>query len=292
MVRIIVISPIKKPISYRLHSKFLSKLSLYSNCKVINAFSKKKGIIIPIEKIIEKYNPNIIILHTHNKHLYGYLKNVNILKIMIAVDYHKKNRLPFYKSNKFDLIVHRGYINEKIDYPHFWLPFSVDLNIFKPNKNKINKICFTGSIGKIYKQRIYAINKLQSENLIDNLGKTYNNYPNIINKYIGCLSSAELNSPYAKAFEIAACESALLTPTFFNIQKFFPSNAYFLYDKSNINKIAKFIINNNDIVKYKTSLLKNDIINLHTDEKRIYELYLNIINFMKGNSLIHKWEIE
>ena len=116
----------KNKVSSRINLDFINLLSNYFNYEVIPVFNRKtKKVFVSPDKIKEK-KPDIVICHTHNNLLNGYLKNLNCLKVMVAVDLYKQKDFSFYENNNFDLIVHRSYFDKEIPFKSVWIPYSVN----------------------------------------------------------------------------------------------------------------------------------------------------------------------
>jgi len=285
------------PLNYRLHLGFLEKLEKVCDYESIVAYDKKeKKILITPDKIVSKYKPDIVICNAHSPILEGYFRKMSCLKVMIAVDTHKHDRLPFYKSNNFNLILNRGYFDDSIEFPRVWFPFSVDHNEFYPTKERrIKRIGFVGTYKPgIYKQRRNAINKLDKEGLLINGGKIIGeDYSKFLRKHIGILSPIVIkNGPHAKLFEIMASGTLALVSNFEGKSILFKPNDFVVYKKdcSNVVEKAKWILNNSKQSKEIAINGLKTIKERHTDDIRIKELYGHLNNMLEGKELVERWK--
>jgi len=307
MRKILTIYSFNNPYHYnrRLHYDFISKLCNWSEHKIV-----LKKDIKNIGKLYSDYKPDVIIQYAQRYFEAGHRNHLNLpnfpcLKVLILVDAHKTKKKKFDQKfayiNSYDLVVQRGvYTDKRIKCPSVWLPFSADENVFTPMEydKKINKIGFAGTFDSyVYKQRREAISKLNANSLlVYNKNKsriTGDAYPNFLRNYIGCLTSTELNSPHAKAFEIMASGSVLLTPPFVGEKELFGENSFVKYapDCSDIVEKAKWIIDNPDESKEIIDNAYKIFKGRHTDIIRAKELFLNIRGLLTGKSLVKRWGI-
>lgn len=298
----------------RINVDFVSKLGSIERCEhvLIEAYSKReKKILRTAKNIYEEHKPDVMILHSQHALLHGYLKDIPCLKACISVDFYKlvrSGRLNYYSNNNFDLVVHRSFYdenaNEKIGLPSFWLPFSADEKDFYPlkakrRKRRIKKIGFAGSFkAKVYSQRKMAIDKLQRADLIDFKKETKGRiigpeYAEFLRNHVACLSSSEIKSPHGKNFEIMASGSALLVAPFYGHEELFgeydPCMMFYKDDCSDIVERAKVLIEDED---QRESICNNAlkcILENHTDDLRIRELYENLERMLTGKELVKKW---
>lgn len=153
-------------------------------------------------------------------------------KIIIEEDYQYETESGHkWYTEHFDLLINRHKSNHTIASSRGgikceWMPFSVDVNTFKPSKeidfcedrrnksNRINKVCFLGnSDHEIYSDRREAIGLLEAEGLIDNFGasRTNDEYIKTLQSYKMALcgvSTCDLTP--SKIFEIVACGAFLV----------------------------------------------------------------------------------
>ena len=287
----------------RLHYDFISNLSNFSEHKII--LKKNIG---NINVVCKKYKPDAIIHYAQRYFEQGHRNYLNLpnfpcLKVLILVDAHKlkKNKVgqKFEYINSYHFVVQRGtYTDKRIKCPSVWLPFSADENIFVPIEydKKIKKIGFAGTLNStIYKQRRTAVSKLNANNLLvyqkDGSRIIGDAYTEFLKKYVGCLTSTELNSPHGKTFEIMGSGSVLLTSPFYGEKELFGDNTFVKYkaDCSDIVEKAKWIIDNPEESKEISDNAYKIFKERHTDKLRAEELFLNIENLLTGKSVIKKW---
>jgi hypothetical protein len=220
-------------------------------------------------------------------------QNTNAIKILIEDDYHKYRKSEWFAKNNIDIILHRqksNVIRGEGDLPnikHLWFPFSVDTQIFKPNFfiDRINKVCFVGSVDKknyVYQYRINASNLLEKNNLLDNAHQLYEtNYITCLQSYASHLCCSSIyNIDCAKMFEIMGSGSILLIDDCHNgIKDLFDDNCYVTYkrDYSDLISKAKLILDNKQLQNYIVQNGLQCIKNKHTHQIRCQEL----INFLE-----------
>lgn len=275
----------------------------------------KGELLLSPKKLCRKYRPNIVICHEHDRVFdYGFFNKLSskVLKVMIAVDLWKLFNLdsekcrPFYKNNRFDLIFHRHWMSKKykreiskeLQAPLIWWPYAVDYTEFSNFQNlgkRDNKIAFVGTSDPkwVYWQRNEAIRKLEENHLLVNYGrKPGEQYPKILGNHSVVLNSSELYSPYGRVFEILASKTVPLTPPFGGRDKLFSKDCTieYKYDCSDVAEKGLEAIKNPDWVKELASNGYKEILEKHTFDKRVWELWNNIIQYYKGKSLKWKWE--
>ena len=285
------------PLYYRNNFGFLKKLEKVCECIPVVVYDKKKNkIFFTAKEVFNKYKPDVMICHAHSPVLEGYLHKISCLKVILAVDIHKHDRNPFYKSNGFNLILKR-YDDRKIKFPHVWFPFSVDELEFYPTDNKrIKKIGFIGTYKpKVYERRRKAITKLSNEDLLNNGGKIIGEgYSEFLRRYVGILSPNDVdNGPHAKLFEIMASGTLALTSNFDGKSILLKPNDFVVYKKdcSDVVEKAKWILNNPEQSKEIAINGLKTIKERHTNDIRIKELYGHLKNMLEGKKIEHKWEI-
>jgi len=157
----------------------------------------------------------------------------------------------------------------------------------------IKKVGFVGTWKpKVYNQRQKAIELLSKKGLIDNYGRTGPiKCPDILRKYRIMLNSNELNSPYAKVFEIIKSGSLLLSPRFNGTKRLLLDNLYAKYknDCSNIMKIAKYYLNNESESKDLINRSEEIVKNYHTHSKRIIEFKKILENLYNEDRIEEIW---
>lgn len=211
------------------------------------------------------------------------LHRENCPKIVLEEDYHYEINDDWYFEKGFNAIFQRHLTNVKDGkVKNYWVPFSVDVDKFKYNlNNRINKICFAGSISPPYPDRIYACAELNNNKLIDIFSsrqKVGDSYVECLQKYIAHLSgSSSYMICCAKNFEIMSCGSLLFTNNFPGLSFLFPKDTYKIWNEHNLIDEARFILNNPEYVKETTKKALTTILEKHTHEIRISE----IIKLMK-----------
>ena len=298
--------------NYRINIGFLKKLSKY--CDFISIEGYGKGITLWNAKTLyDMHKPDVMILGAHADCLTSYFAEVPCLKVMVAVDYMKmalRGNLYWYHSNKFDLVIHRGYYDKEmfdrnVGIPSTWLPYSADDKVFYPTKvPKVNKVGFVGTTGigtKYYKQRQEAIKSLDEAGLIEYSKERIvgSEYPKALRKYTAYLTDtklgrSEIYSPHAKAFEIMASGSILLTSPFGNMDLFFSgkdSMVTYKNDCSDIVSKAKELLEDKDRAEEIAINGHKDFLEKHTDELRVKELYGHLKNLLEGREVENKWMI-
>ena len=210
-------------------------------------------------------------------------------KILMEGDYHAKAK--WHLDGKIDAFILRHksqFIKCQKDYSLkkcFWLPCSVDTEVFKPNTqyNRKELIFYLGTLNKkVYPYRYEAHKILQEKNLI-NSGRIFEQaYIKNLQSYICHLSgSSYFHIDPSKNFEIMASGSVLFTneDNKSGIKDLFPQNSYCTYkslDSSDVEKKAHKILND---YGYRQSLIQNAlkcIKEKHTHQIRAREL-INII---------------
>lgn len=210
-------------------------------------------------------------------------------KILIDEDMHYEDNTDWIKSANIDLILQRHYSNVKrfkdIDKHNlrcFWHPFSVDVELFKPdNRERVNKIAMASSVShEIYIWRKMLMDKLVPLELMEDYAeqrKIGNDYIETLKSYVatGCGSSIYDIGP-AKMFEIMASGSLLFTDDnpkcgmyqLFDIKNMICYNR----DGSDMIEKARWILNNPEEVKQMTLRARKEIEKKHSHEVRIKEL--------------------
>jgi len=210
----------------------------------------------------------------------GFVESNAIPKVVIEEDAHYETDGKWYKEVGINLLLQRHYSQSIRNWgvKTLWHPFSVDESIFKPNRDRINKVCFAGSITTPYPERRKICNILSSERLID----VFESSQKIERGYIECLQnySIHLSTPSiyditaAKNFEIMSSGSVLMTPKFSGIDILFPNNSYceIALDGSNVISKAQELLLNQE---YRAEVSKNGrecILQRHTNRIRTEEL--------------------
>jgi len=272
--------------NYRINIGFINKLSTLCDYIPIQAYNKD-SLVYTAKELYEQYKPDAMLLLAHSEVLRGYLKDIPCLKVMIAVDFHKivkRNNYSWYKDNGFDLVLFRGIYNKTLFDKHIgvasvWLSYSADEKEFYPrNWNVVDRIGFAGTTSTTsYAQRRTAIEKLTEADLIDNGGKIVgNDYPMFLRSHISMLtdtaiSDSGINSPHAKAFEIMASGSVLLSPPMDS--DIITNYVCYKGDCSDVVEKSQYILENKDRAREMASNAYDEFRDKHTDIIRIRELF-------------------
>jgi len=250
----------------------------------------------------EIYKFDVIILNTKSRAFSNYSPHTGVAegcwlpkglfefecpKVVIEEDYHYEKNDNWYIENGFELVIQRHYNNyliqkrrEKINTT--WLPFSVNVDIFKPNPNirKRNVIAFAGNNPiSVYPNRYHATRLLEHTHLINNFGSKLRGkaYIECLQQYVAHLSCSSIyNITPAKMFEIMACGSVLFTNDNDNygLKYLFDNNSFVTYkeDYSNVASRAKYLLNNPEFTAKIANNGLKEIHAKHTDEIRTEQL--------------------
>jgi hypothetical protein len=204
--------------------------------------------------------------------------------------------MTWYQQQNIDLILQRHYsqsLRQDV-VPMRWLPFSVDVDVFKPH-HKTTRIPMVGFAGSsncaAYQIREKACNELNKHGLVRVFNgpskRTGMAYVECLQQYlahISCSSTYRLST--AKMFEIMASGSVLLTNRNPDLELLFPAGSYCAYkdDCSDVVDIAKRLIAN----PIESDLIASDgrdaIFSKHTHVIRIRQL-LDIIKELQHSKL-------
>jgi len=318
-----------KKFSARLHLGFLQMLQEYCEYRFISG----QEVLDDPSKFAQtcrREKPDIIILYDSHAPRgretlfpHNFFTNIPCKKVMIEVDFWKKSGakghpqkpkwggLSWYSSNKFDLIIRRGCFNgasSVLGIPSVWLPFAASDEFYPSARRKIQKVGFAGAYKYrknmtseivAYAQRRKAIKQLSDVGLLDRCKKcrtlegSRNIYPRFLRNHVLGLTSAEVRSIHAKAFEIMASGAVLLTPPFKYSQTLFGSKqCYVEYqpDCSNIVERTFDILGNLQKQKQIAENAVNIINERHRSHHRIAELYNHLERLMCGQEIINVWE--
>lgn len=259
-----------------------------------------------MKDLYEKYNFDIIIVAGKNRTYYTSIEEKSWLpldfatypcyKILIEPDFHKYREDDWFFQNNIGAILHRHNSNviraeEYLpEINHYWFPYSVDTDIFKPsNKKRSNEICFVGNNrAKAYQFRKQAINLLKENNLLNFQGiKLETDYLDVLQDYTVFLNGASIyNIDNMKAFEILASGGVLLTNNAQNEFKTLFKKAYVTYknDFSDIIKVATKLLNNPHLQEKLSKMGRDIICKKHTNKIRCKEL----LKIIKSELRIHK----
>lgn len=185
-----------------------------------------------VPRLVEKYKPELVVCQ-HPRHCQQYTgwRDVNVLKIALAVDYFPRNRKwksAFLKVNGFDLTLfpERFMVewakSESLNAE--WLPFAVDTKVFKPlevSKRYHAMVCFSAHTDE-YPNRKAVYESVVSMNsyhpvfalaLFNNKDKIYHeDYIRLINQSsLAVTSNDKWGSVNLKHLEYMACGTPMLT---------------------------------------------------------------------------------
>jgi hypothetical protein len=214
-------------------------------------------------------------------------------KIVIEEDYHYETTDAWYLENGVDLILQRHHSQSlrQEQVPMRWLPFSVDVNVFKPGPGdhaRILKVGFAGSSnGNAYRMRESACRELNKHNLVCVFsGKSRmigRNYVKCLQHYIAHISCSSIfNLSTAKMFEIMSSGAVLMTNQNDDLPLLFPEGSHCVYrrDGMDVVDVAKSIINDRPNAMRIARRGREAILARHSHEIRIKEL-LGIIQELK-----------
>jgi hypothetical protein len=231
-------------------------LDTYYEKYIVRPYSEKTT----LQDLKNMFNFDVLILSNKNRIFYKNnnlidknFKTLDCVKISIEGDFHQHRTNPIWFDNGICAIFHRHknsvLLGKKLlpQLKHFWLPCSVDTNVFYPkNTNRINKIAFIGHYDKA--------NKILSLPLIKKYlgfcGTRYDNeYIDILQKYKIYLNySYNTSIDNARAFEILASGGILLTNQCNNgFQDLFGEQSFFTYENNDIIAKINFILNNKNL---------------------------------------------
>lgn len=209
-------------------------------------------------------------------------------KVLLEEDFHYEDNTNWLNDVHIDIVLQRHFSNverfknvDKYNIKCFWFPFSVDINLFKPNNLKrLNKISMTGSVtNHVYPCRKMIIDKLSREGLLAEFkGRIiYNDYIKNLQSHLSHASCSSIFSVNpAKMWEIMASGSLLFTDdnSSSGIYELFDKDTFLCYNKDGSDLIQKatWVVNNLDEVKNMTLKARNQIEEKHSHEVRIKEL--------------------
>jgi len=256
--------------------------------------------------ILKLFNPDVILCSLYNTTcldwIPDYIYKSNIPVAVVEEDHYTENGLFSFEKdilrnyNKFDLIIRRHYYNEEQNFNSVWWPFAANTDEFFNDNSieRMNLIFFAGSTGTpYYSIRRNAINKLSVAELIESYSRV-SNYPEVLRAFTGALSCAggEIHTPMAKAFETMLSGTALLTNSMYNDKILFgDKKCYFEYkdDCSDIVEQAYVMLSNKKLVAEVTKNAIEIVIERHTDECRIKELYDILKALVAGKDIPKMW---
>jgi len=278
---------------------------------------------INLSHIYELFNFDVIVLNTKSR-MFDYYNphtdesrdcwlpmDLNYYpkpKVVLEEDYHYEKNDNWYKEIRSSLVIQRHFNNYKIQKERgqvktFWLPFSVDTDIFKPNYsiNRKNLICFSGNKpAHVYPFRHKACEILKTagistfidfdKDVPDSLRYSNNNiikdfdckmkeqdYIKCLQDYVCHLNGSSIyNVTPAKMFEIMSSGSVLFTNENdeYGLKELFDEESYVTYkeDFSDIVIKANRIIKDTSYTKQVAEKGLKCIKERHTKEIRIKEM--------------------
>jgi hypothetical protein len=211
-------------------------------------------------------------------------EHADVPRIVIEEDYHYEKDDIWYREQNIDLILQRHYsqsLRQDV-VPMRWLPFSVDVDVFKPNDEipRIPMIGFAGSSNcSAYQIRERACNELNKHRLVRVFNgpsrRTGMGYVECLQQYLGHIScSSTFRLSTAKMFEIMASGSVLLTNRNDDLPLLFPDNTYCPYsdDGTDVVKTAQSLIDDPGYAKNIADLGRKCILERHSHQIRINQL--------------------
>lgn len=210
-------------------------------------------------------------------------------KILLDEDSHYETDNDWIKEVGIDIIFQRHLSNVtrfnaiSPELKCFWLPISVDADLFKPDPKieRVNKLCMSASVvHEIYKWR-----KMQVETLVPlGLMVDYKEQKKVGNSYVECLKSyvghGNCSSIYditpGKIFEIMSSGSVLFTDNTpnYGLQELFSKDCYVTYERDGSDMIekAKQIVNEPERTKEIALRGRQCILEHHTHAHRIKQM--------------------
>ncbi len=272
---------------------------------------------ISMDKLREDFKYDVVIANTKSRMYFNYdpyrkvadgdwtpkgFADCSVPKIMLEEDAHyEKDNDVWYRSHKFDLMIQRHYSQSLRNWGinTIWLPFSVDINTFKPFEEgeegshiPANKLAFIGNVNpSAYKYRFDAMNILDRNKLIDifRFGEMKGSpYPKCLKTYVGFLSCSSIyRLTSAKMFEIMSAGGALLTNKNDDLKYLFPRDTYFCYHPENqdVLSIAENMLSN----RKETDIIRKRGM-LHTRETHNHTVRINQLHTILTD-LLNKREI-
>tara|TARA_B100000131_G_scaffold207967_1_gene200071 strand:- start:291 stop:1292 length:1002 start_codon:yes stop_codon:yes gene_type:complete len=267
-----------------------------------------------LNSIVKKHRPHAILTYNCNGSSYevgrdnvalyswvsNWLSKTSIPKFHITTDYCRSG----FRQDQADWFRHIGYSaaifrhRESLKYPlsipKFWLPFSVDKDLYRRNSQKnlslkSKSVGFIGAAhdtGSIYANRISAIDYLIEKNMLKTtrvinkdrfkremlFGKNYVNFltKNMFNLTCG----GTCNFFTAKYLQIPASYSMLVCSDTNGVD-ILPKDTYIMYDMDNLDDMYDkilFHMNNKNIYNKKVKTLYDYVLSEHSHNKRAIDL--------------------
>lgn len=259
--------------------------------------------------VIKELDPDII-LHYQSliaKKAMSYIKDFDKLKIpqvILEVDYHDVEDKNWYKDNKMELLIYRGWYSQvelkKAKLPTVWLPHAASSEFFNTGEKRYNKIVFAGSgrysENALYRIRQHVIRILENIDILDWVGNVgYEPYPEILRSYTCAFTDAcgTNVSPIGKTFEIMGSGTALLSQHFIGEEVLFGKNSPITFFQDNLSDVERVAIEMIENPKETAEMAKRGlhIINKqHRYTHRAYELYQILLAVAGGTKVPRKWE--
>jgi len=264
--------------------------------------------------IIKKEKPDAILTYNRNGSSYASggdnislynwiadaLKKVDLPKFHITTDYcrsgFRQEQADWFKDLNYSASIFRQKVslNHPIDTDSYWLPFSVDSNLYKKYSNnnfnlKSQKVGFIGSAGdiskKLYKHRVAAIDFLLKKDMLSTTKVLDSNFKRKMlfkKDYVNFLSSHRFgltcggtcNFFTAKYFQIPAAKSMLICTDTVGLD-IFPEELYIKYSNTNLEEMFDLILYYNENRKEyleKVMALNSFVLKNHNNHKRGREL--------------------
>ena len=263
--------------------------------------------------IVKDFGINILLFHMHSPALIkswpDYLFRGNKIPTVLIEEDHfemKFNNLVYdvakmfnwYKEKGINLLIRRHSYEEEAPIVSVFLPFSANEGEFFPGEHTHQNIGFAGShksTQAYYDIRKKAIKVLSKSGQLDTYyGKIYDGYAEYLRSHIGSLACSDgmAHTCVAKIFEVPLSGSALLTNVMTCKEELWgKEQCYFEYkdDCSDIVSVADTIINEHDLRNQVIKNAYNRVVEYHTDEKRVKELYSILTALLSNKTIPRIW---
>ena len=313
-----------------LHIDFIKFMHQKKFCKILpygsgirqvfpNAINiDKNNVLRQLEGILLKHKPDAILTYNRNGSAYDdcldniglyrwveeALAKISIPKFHVTTDYcrtgYKKEQAGWFEDLGYTAAIfrHRESLKHPCKVDSYWLPFSVDANLYAKANNtayfrRKKAVSFIGTAfqdRELYKNRIAAINALQERDflstskLVSSTGYGQmlgaKGYREFLTKHMfGLTCGGSCNYMTAKYFQIPAA-GALLVCSNTNGLDLFPEDTYIKYSINNIDRLCadvEYFIKNRKEARGRALLLSNYVLKNHNHKIRTKEL----LAFMK-----------
>lgn len=258
-----------------------------------NKFHFDAVILLTQSRMFENYRPPLVppasIKQMSGCWLPKGFKDYKGPKILIDEDSHYETDNNWIKEVGISITFQRHYANVKRfkeitpELKCFWLPISVDTELFKPDPTitRTNKLCMSASVvHEIYKWRKMQIDKLVPLGLMVDYKeqkKVGNSYIECLKSYVshGCCSSIFDITP-GKMVEIRSSGSVLFTDDnpACGMYEIFDKDTIVCYNRDGSDMIEKAqkILNEPEWVKEMAIKAREEILIKHAHQKRIEEM--------------------